>query len=305
MDNATVLKILQNYGAPPTPENINKVLSMATQDSELLGRSMGLQGGGDMAGPRADLMLDKMAASTERAPMQRSRQANYGEGSDVINPNSESNGTAQNGSARGVAPARRGVAPNTEPPPGSMPIPTSAAPRNTNTNSGGKGIPDVALTDGMPAGVVEGGATAPSGSGGNGLNLPQWLLAALGFTAGGALSQFKGAPSVPNTTPQIEGANPKQKQIGYEQKLEDKSPYPKTAGGANKIEQKDVERTKGMAQTPEDIARLQAEIDAENAAMDEGARKAMPQKKQPARPEFTSQEMLMEAVKNFQKMFRR
>ena len=67
MDQATILKILENNGAPPTQENINRVMQQSGRGTELLGRSMGLQGGNDESGPGMDLMLDKVMKSTARA----------------------------------------------------------------------------------------------------------------------------------------------------------------------------------------------------------------------------------------------
>lgn len=113
MDQATALKILQNQGAPPTPENLNRVMEMSarsggSRDTELLGRSLGLQGGMGESGPGLDLMLDKIIKSTSNAaPAPIATEA-------AINPNSESNGAAQNGGARGngaVAPASPRVMP--------------------------------------------------------------------------------------------------------------------------------------------------------------------------------------------------
>ena len=51
MNEAEILQILKNNGAPPTPENINRVMQQSGRGTELLGRSLGLQGGMDESGP--------------------------------------------------------------------------------------------------------------------------------------------------------------------------------------------------------------------------------------------------------------
>src|SRR5712664_3671422 len=50
MDQATALKIAQNYRVPPTPGNISRIMQEAPNESALLGRSMGLQGSGGEEG---------------------------------------------------------------------------------------------------------------------------------------------------------------------------------------------------------------------------------------------------------------
>ena len=94
MDQATILKILENHGAPPTQENINRVMQQSGRGTELLGRSMGLQGGMDESGRGLDLMLDKHMQSTGRSGIAPNTEPQ-------INPNSMSDGAAQNGGARG------------------------------------------------------------------------------------------------------------------------------------------------------------------------------------------------------------
>lgn len=116
MDQSAVLKILQDNGAKPTPENINRLM----QSSQMYGRALGLQGGMDESGP-TPLMLDKLVKDTS-TPSQMPTA-----------PNSDGNGTAQNGAAVSDTPSRspivaapssaprgRGMSVNTEPPSGSL-----------------------------------------------------------------------------------------------------------------------------------------------------------------------------------------
>lgn len=67
MDEATALQILQRYGAPNNPQNMQRVLQQApgSDGSAALGRSMGLQGGMDESGNA----LDKLAFASQRAPV--------------------------------------------------------------------------------------------------------------------------------------------------------------------------------------------------------------------------------------------
>ena len=99
MDQATILKILENHGAPPTQENINRVMQQSGRGTELLGRSMGLQGGMDESGRGLDLMLDKHMQSTGRSGIAPNTEPQ-------INPNSMSDGAAQNGAAAPTASPR-------------------------------------------------------------------------------------------------------------------------------------------------------------------------------------------------------
>jgi len=92
MDQTAILKILQDNGAQPTLENINRLM----QSSQMYGRALGLQGGMDESGP-TPLMLDKLVRDTS-TPAQM-----------PIAPNSESNGAAQNGAAVSDAPSRSPV----------------------------------------------------------------------------------------------------------------------------------------------------------------------------------------------------
>lgn len=278
MDQATALKILQNQGAPPTPENLNRVMAAQNQGrgTELLGRSLGLQGGSGEEGPGMDLMLDKMMKSTSTpsqmpvdhevavqdgarpgrvevgAPVRvpgPSRQGNYGPGS---SPSRQGNyGPGANGT----------VDPN--------------APKNT------VGMELVTLPNGQqvyqPKVGIEGVVgTRDENPAPTGLD---WLLAALGLSAAGAARGT--APPIappspqltgPNAPAQIEGANPNQKRLTYEPKLTGPNPQlpdqsgPKMESGAP-VPPKQPVGGPAAPQTPDDIARIQAEIDAENAAL--------------------------------------
>ena len=136
-------RILTNMGVRDTPENMNRVWEQMGRDPNMEGRSMGLQPGGDAPSPMG--MLDKLASTTARDPTAGDPAGNVA-WSDVtkpasapIRPDSMSNGAAQNGaghnnsngSARpsvAAATSMRGVAPNTEPPPGSRPANSNAQP---------------------------------------------------------------------------------------------------------------------------------------------------------------------------------
>lgn len=70
MDQASALKILQNYGAPMTPRNLMMVMDEKNGGEGLLAKSMGLapteQDGRQLDDSNLKNMLDKVDASTQR-----------------------------------------------------------------------------------------------------------------------------------------------------------------------------------------------------------------------------------------------
>lgn len=79
MDNATALKIAQNYGVPPTPRNISLIMQEASggNESAMLGRSMGMQGAGGEQGYDDSILkskLDKLVADTSKDAPIKSEQ---------------------------------------------------------------------------------------------------------------------------------------------------------------------------------------------------------------------------------------
>lgn len=64
MDEATALKVLQNYGAPMTPQNLMRVMQQTGPTDAILAKSMGLQGAVDESGST----LDKLAFDSQRSP---------------------------------------------------------------------------------------------------------------------------------------------------------------------------------------------------------------------------------------------
>lgn len=260
MDQATALKILQNSGAPPTPDNLNRVMQQSGRGSEILGRSLGLQGGADESGPSSDLMLDKLAQAT--APR----------GAAPIMPDSMSDGSPANGSVRGgsnVVPIRNPKMPSRQQGYGDVASPKPneyTAPEQTFYGSEG----DVS---GLTSGPTGGSGEAPGSLG--------WLMALLGISAAGN----RGVPPI--------GDAPKQ--IGYEPKL----PAPNKQLAAPNKQLTDQSGTKFESGAP----KIAADDIAPDTTVNE-PKKAAP-KSAPVRPQFTDQEMLVDAVRNFQKMFRK
>lgn len=64
MDEATALKVLQNYGAPMTPQNLMRVMQQTGPTDAILAKSMGLQGAVDESGST----LDKLVFDSQRSP---------------------------------------------------------------------------------------------------------------------------------------------------------------------------------------------------------------------------------------------
>jgi hypothetical protein len=302
MNEAEILQILKNNGAPPTPENMQRVMQQSGRGTELLGRSLGLQGGMDESGPGMDLMLDKLVKNTstpaqmpvdhEVAPQQEAPRGRVEVGTPtrVAAPNRQMN----YGPAPGPAPNRQM---------------NYDAPNNTTM-----GMQLVTLPNGQqvyqPKEGIKGVVGQKDSEDISGLG---WLAALLGLSA----AAKNGAPPVapmrqiegPAKMLQIEGPNPNQPRLmapdpklGYEPKLTDQSGA-KMPSGAPEITNKDAQRTKGMAQTPEDIARLKAEVEAENAALNREMPAEVGESTKPKKPKKTGAQETVEAVKQFRKMF--
>ena len=307
MNEAEILQILKNNGAPPTPENINRVMQQSGRGTELLGRSLGLQGGMDESGPGMDLMLNKLMKSTS-TPAQMPVDHE-------VAPQAEApRGRVEVGAPKVVARAPvqgRGIAPNTEPPPGTMPSANTAASSIPSTGSGNNpNVLDGSATRQMA--TQQQGEYKPAIDWdnlgiGNGLG---WLAALLGLSAAAKPGAPPVAPmrqiEVPAKMLQIEGPNPNQPRLmapdpklGYEPKLTDQSGA-KMPSGAPEMTNKDAQRTKGMAQTPEEIARLKAEVDAENAAIEASKPTEMGKS---VKPKKTGAQETVDAVKQFRKLF--
>ena len=60
MDTETAKKIAEQYGVPLSPENISRIMSQSGSESAILGRSMGLQGGGGQEGYDDSILKSKL-----------------------------------------------------------------------------------------------------------------------------------------------------------------------------------------------------------------------------------------------------
>ena len=144
------------------------------------------------------------------------------------------------------------------------------APKNT------MGMELVTLPNGQqvyqPKAGIEGVVGTRNGTNSDDTTGLNWLLAALGLSAAGGAAARGATPPIANAPLQIEGANPNQKRLTYEPKLTGPAPQlpdqsgPKMESGAP-VPPKQPVGGPAAPQTPDDIARLQAEVDAENAAL--------------------------------------
>lgn len=272
MDQNTALKILQNYGAPPTAANLSKVMSQSDSDSAVLGRSMGLQGGGQEQGNADNLksLLDKLDTSTAR-------------------PTTPDSTIAQ--AAPAETPATTGASVAQAATPTGTIVP-SVAPEPLPIAQGVQPMPNAA-----PA--------TPQGGPGGGL-LP-WLLPLLGITAGGGAAAGGAAPQMPGAraaiagpdmnAPQIEGPR---KQIEGPRRALPRMITNDGQGDKSSAESPDVQRQiEGPRTTP-------LIEDAGGKRFESGAPEIKnPPKPTPVRPQFSPTELLMHAVQDFQKGFRK
>lgn len=291
MDPATIARILARQGASDTPENVNAITQAAASDPSILERySMGtaaptVQNGRDIAG--ASGMDDNSALLQLQKSIGNSIAS-----TDLPAPPTSNGAPLPATPVRKAAPpvqARgRGVAPGTEPPPGSHeagPYPLDpAAPRTPSVTAGYE--PSTGAPMPVPSGI-------PDGGGASGIGGLEWLMAALGLRAvqkpptlpppfgapGGQVAPFQGPeakyvgpmerndprfggylpkngqPGVPPGPSAVKGSAPAVDAVQANPKLQ--SGNPKTYdSGAPEIPKS------GMYDATKDNAR--AEVDAEN-----------------------------------------
>lgn len=222
-------RLLSSYGASDSAGNANKIREFAAANPDVLERrAMGMRGSG--VDDNSDLLagqLEKFMQATDKPAMNAPESASI----------PELQGTVTVGQPRVVAPptARRGGSGGSAP---------SMEPQMQ------PGYSDMTET------------TSPSIGKPGGDTLLPWILAALGISSGAGMQGMKPQKASPraidNSGTLIEGANPSQKRLTYQPKLEDSNPTRATTeSGAPALDPKgvDTERKK----------MLQAEIDAENA----------------------------------------
>lgn len=287
MDTATAQKILQNYGAPITPQNMNAVMRESGNQSALLGRSMGLQGGASEEGYDDSILksrLSKLAGDTPATTDTTSTVENPSKNTpasiaDVSKTYpSKSNVSSQSGS--------RGTAPNTEPSSNSnvasIPAPIGA---NPQTYYGS----ETATPDGMN-GVASGNPSSP--------NIPEWLIALLGLGAARNTGGPSSAPPI-SAAPQLTGPDANNPRLTYQPKLNGPGDVPTMPSGApdnaaNMPQQQ--QRISGpMSIAPEGTIPPNMDANASTSRV----------RKEPIRPTFSPQEELTQALMNFRKMFRK
>jgi len=272
MDQATAAKIANNYGVPPSARNLSLIMQEAPNESALLGRSMGMQGGASEEGYDDSILksrLNKMADDTApkgTVTVGQPQVEKIAAPSTINNPRAGA-ATLPKGPS-GPTPGSRGDELNT-------PTATAAAPSKQRM-SGYETDPGVSATN------------SPEGDSGF---LP-WLIGLLGAGAGAAKAGMGGPNGAPPIQPQPQlpspiartqiagpGSNP---QLTYEPKLTgpaDTAAYP---GGAPNT----TEGPPAPAQAaPQSVVRQP--------------------KPTPVRPEFSSTEMLMDAVRDFNKGFQK
>jgi hypothetical protein len=151
MDEASAIKTLQGYGAPITPRNMQLIMEQGGSDSAILGKSIGLQGGGDESGYDDSILkskLEKLDAASQRGAVP------------PVEPN-----------IAGLVETGKTAAPTTPIARAPVAKPRSGSARMTE--------PDV---------PPQGNATTAGDSGGGVL---PWILAALGIKAGDSLIRGK------------------------------------------------------------------------------------------------------------------
>lgn len=191
MDEATALKVLQNYGAPMTPQNLMRVMQQTGPTNAILAKSMGLQGAVDESGST----LDKLAFDSQRSPSGAAASTE---------PN--------------VAPVVADAAPIAV---AKAPVVTAATPTPPNVGRSGSSAstePDVVPA----ASATQAGYTAPS--------IWQWLLPALGITSAAgtrAMAPAVTSTKAPlrmigndGQPLQVEGPDPNAKRLTYQPKIE-------------------------------------------------------------------------------------
>lgn len=270
MDQNTALKILQNYGAPPTAANLSKVMSQSDSDSAVLGRSMGLQGGGQEQGNADNLsmLLDKLDSSTAR-------------------PTSPDSGVAQ------AAPA--------ETPASTVASAAAAAPQAVTPPVPQTQAPPLPVANGVAPG--EGAPITPNGGGGD---LMKWLLPLLGISAGGA-AVGGAAPAMPGARAALPGPDMNVPRLeGPRTQIEGpRRALPRMIdndGGGDKSSA-EVPQVQRQIEGPSKVPQIE---DAGGKRFEGGAPEIKnPPKPAPVRPSFSPTELLMQAVQDFRKGFRK
>lgn len=299
MDPATIQRILARQGAQDTPENVNAIIQAAASDPSILERySMGtaaptVQNGRDIAGASG---MDDNSALLQ---LQKSI------GNSIASTDlPTSNGAPAPPPAAPVqAPARRAVPATGSRQggygPGASPSRQSgygAGPSPDNATVGYE--PSTGAPMPVPSGIPGGGQGEAGGLGGL-----EWLTALLGLRAvqkpqlpppftgapsGGQVAPFQGPeaqyvgpmkrddprfggylpkngqPGTPPGPSAVTGSAPAIDGVQANPKLQGGNPetYP---GGAKTLDPKAVQQAPGKLQDPADVARMQAEVDAENA----------------------------------------
>lgn len=282
MDTATAQKILRNYGMPITPQNMNAVMSEASNESALLGRSMGLQGGAGEDGYDDSLVKSRLSKLA---------------GDPVVPTNNTSDSPAENPSKNKPAaienvsktyPDRANVSSTS----------ASAATPNPSARGTSVGKGDVAsagagtnasndlntLLSGAVPNTATYGVAPHTSSQEPSTTVPDWLTALLGLSATGAAAS-RGIPATPS--PQITGPDTSVPKLGYQPKLANPGDIPTMPSGA--------------PDTAANMPQPQSQLTAPEGSF------TVPQRSKsvPVRPTFTPQEELMDALIQFRKMFRK
>lgn len=293
MDPATIQRILARQGAQDTPENVNAIIQAAASDPSILERySMGtaaptVQNGRDIAGASG---MDDNSALLQ---LQKSI------GNSIASTDLPTSNGAPPPAAPVAAPARRAPV---SAPQGPMPSRQggygagSSPPPQQNATVGYE--PSTGAPMPVPSGIPGGGQGEAGGLGGL-----EWLTALLGLRAvqkpqlpppftgapsGGQVAPFQGPeaqyvgpmkrddprfggylpkngqPGTPPGPSAVTGSAPAIDGVQGNPKLQGGNPetYP---GGAKTLDPKAVQQAPGKLQDPADVARMQAEVDAENA----------------------------------------
>jgi len=277
MDDKMMQQLLQSYNAPMTARNANLAREFFAANPDIAERrAMGMRG--SALDDNSDLLssyLDKVIAEST-IPQGR---VEVGAPRLADSPPATTN-SAPAGTARPSPPSR----------------PTKRGAENLGETGG---EPMVSGRDSMkpnpyptvrdPRDTATFGVdpqTSAGGSSGGGLS--DWLLAALGLSSLAGKGMMNGqarlpAPNPPSDTKLLTG--PEQKRLGYEPKLEDQD-YARVQGrrdteypsGAPKLDEKAVQRSRGMFQDPAEVERMKAEVEAENRLLMEQAKQLQDQR---------------------------
>lgn len=290
MDPATIQRILARQGAQDTPENVNSIMQAAASDPSILERySMGtaapeMQGGRDIRG--ASGMDDNSALLKLAIDKSMGESAPTSNGTPPPAAPSPTPAPVQAPARRAPVAASQGPMPSRQGAYGAG----SSPPPQQNATVGYE--PSTGAPMPVPSGIPSGGGEA------GGLGGLEWLTALLGLRAvqkppqlppqfsgapsGGQVAPFKGPEAqyigpMKRDDPRFGGYLPKQAgpsavdgsapavdALQANPKLQGGNPetYP---GGAKTLDPKAVQQAPGKLQDPADVARMQAEVDAENA----------------------------------------